>query len=228
MIFVKNGCISKKVKIAVSGMCLFIASATVSAAAADEVSLPEPQIQQGMSVMQALEKRQTSRNFSEVPLTSAQLSHILWAANGMNRPGSEGRTVPVAMGVHSIDVYAVTTEGIFLYQPKTHSLHCVAEGDFRMATTKGQAFVGKAPLTLVYVADAAQWQNARHVPTAEKQAVYDIAAAGAMVQSVGLVAAAEGLGTCVRGSIDHDAFRSAARLEEGQSILLAQTIGALP
>ena len=51
MIFVKNGWISRKVKIAVSGMCLFIASATVSAAAVDEVFLPEPQIRQGMSVM---------------------------------------------------------------------------------------------------------------------------------------------------------------------------------
>ena len=43
----------------------------------------------------------------------------------------------------------------------------------------------------------------------------------------GAGAAAEGLGTCVRASVDHDAFGEADRLQDGQTILLAQTLGVL-
>ena len=224
--------VGKKLRLAISGMFLLsgilLAPALSSAAELSEITLPKPQIQSGMSVMQALSKRQSSRAFADKAISPAQLSNILWAADGINRPDNGGRTNPAALGVRSIEVYAVTSEGIFRYTPESHTLQPVASGDFRMATTTGQAFVGKAPLTLVYVADSAKWQNARHVPTADKQSVFDSIAAGAMTQSVGLAAAAEGLGTCIRGSIDHEAFGKAADLREGQHIIIAQTIGVLP
>ena len=220
-----NVSVKARIKAALSGACLMSCLLFVPAAAgaaADEILLPEPQVKTGMPVMQA------SRSFADSEISAAQLSHVLWAANGINRPESGGRTNPAAMGVHSVDVYAVTTEGIYLYQPEAHSLHLVAEGDFRMTTTTGQGFVGDAPLTLVYVSDSSAWQNARRVPPEEQQTLYGGMAAGAMTQSVSLVAASEGLGTCVRASIDHDAFSEAARLQEGQTILLAQTLGVLP
>ena len=48
-----------------------------------------------------------------------------------------------------------------------------------------------------------------------------------MAQSVALVLEAEGLGGCVRGSVDEDRFRQAAELDDNQEIILAQTIGAI-
>lgn len=223
---------SPKIKIALSGVCLasclLFASAPAGTAEAADISLPFPQTESGMPVMQALAKRQTSRDFADAELSPAQLSQIFWAANGVNRPESGKRTNPAALGVHSVEVYAVTAEGIYLYQPEAHALQSVAEGDFRMTTTTGQAFVGQAPLTLVYVGNASAWENARRVPSGEQQVLYDSIAAGAMTQSVALAAAAEGLGTCVRASVDHDAFGEAAHLQEGQTVLLAQTLGVLP
>ncbi|SEH37584.1 Nitroreductase family protein [Selenomonas sp. KH1T6] len=65
-------------------------------------------------------------------------------------------------------------------------------------------------------------------PPVDKQVQFDSIAAGAMAQSVGLVAASEGLGTCVRGSIDHEAFAKVANLQKGQTVVIAQTIGVLP
>ena len=62
-----------------------------------------------------------------------------------------------------------------------------------MTTTAGQSFVGKAPLTLVYVADSVAWESARRVHPIDQQMIFDSVTAGAMAQSVGLVAAAEGL-----------------------------------
>ena len=208
--------------------CMLFAPLMPSKASAAEISLPQPQIEAGMSVMQALEKRKTSRSFSDTDISPSQLSNILWAANGINRPESNGRTNPAALGVHSVEVYVVTAEEIYLYQPQNHTLQPIAEGDFRMTTTTGQTFVGNAPLTLVYVGNSSVWEASGRVPSDDKQVLYDSIAAGAMTQSVALIAAAEGIGTCVRGSIDHDAFGEAAHLQDGQMILLAQTLGVLP
>ena len=228
----KYAFVSSKIKVALSGVCLaacmLFAPGAPGMAEAAEISLPQPQIEEGVSVMQALSKRQTSRSFSDADISSSQLSHILWAANGVNRPASDGRTNPAALGVHSVEVYAVTAQGIFLYQPQTHTLQSIAEGDFRMTTTTGQAFVGEAPLTLVYVGNASAWENGSRVPSGEQQVLFDSIAAGAMAQSVALVSAAEGIGTCVRASIDREAFGEAAHLKDGQTILLAQTLGVLP
>ena len=228
MSVVKYGFVSPKIKIALSGVCLTSCLLFTPAVAGAAVEMPAPQIEGGVSVMQALAKRQTSRSFAETDIAPSQLSHILWAANGVNRPESDGRTNPAALGVHSVEVYVVTANGIFLYQPKTHTLQSVAEGDFRMTTTSGQPFVGEAPLNLVYVGNASAWENVGRSLPADRQVLYDSIAAGAMAQSVALVAAAEGLGTCVRASVDHDAFGEAARLQDGQTILLAQTLGVLP
>ena len=208
--------------------CLLFAPVVASAASGGDIVLPAPQIQDGISVMQALAIRQSSRSFAAADISLSQLSHILWAANGSNRQEKAGRTNPAALGVYSVDVYVVTGKGIYLYQPKTHALKTVAEGDFRMATTMGQSFVGKAPLTLVYVSNADVWQKASRVPSADKQMQFDCIAAGAMAQSVGLVAASEGLGTCVRGSIDQETFAKAAHLQKEQTVLIAQTVGVLP
>ena len=218
----KSDSVRSRIKFALSSVCvvscvLFTPVAPSVAKAAD-ISLPNPQMEAGMSVMQALAKRQTSRSFSGEELTPSQLSHILWAANGVNRPDSDGRTNPAALGVHSVEVY----------QPKTHTLESIADGDFRMTTTTGQPFVGEAPLNLVYVGNSSAWENAGRGPSGEKQVLFDSIAAGTMAQSVSLVAAAEGIGTCVRASVDHAAFSEAAHLQDGQTILLAQTLGVLP
>jgi len=229
---VKKNCVTKKINLVLSGIFLFggllLVPGVSGATRTNAVSLPPPQITDSVSVMKALSERKSSRNFAVSPISDEQLSKILWAANGINRPGSEGHTTPAAMGVQSVHVYAVTDKGIFLYEPQSHSIRLQNKGDYRMTTTKGQSFVGKAPLTLVYVADSVAWENARRIPTGDQQMIFDSVAAGAMAQNVGLVAAAEGLGTCVRASIDHEAFARAAHLLNSERVIIAQTIGVLP
>lgn len=50
-----------------------------------------------------------------------------------------------------IDVYAVAADGVWLYEPKSHSLQPQREDDLRKLTG-AQDFVAGAPLNLVYVA----------------------------------------------------------------------------
>ena len=195
-----------------------------SHAAQSEINLPTVQISDGLSVMQALQNRKSDRNFVEKDLTAAQLAKILWAANGITHD-KDKRVNPAALGVYSVEVYAVTREGIYLYDANKHRLKLIAEGDFRALTTTGQSFVEKAAVNLIYVETPEVWTGARRTPPRDAQISFANIAVGAMVQSVALAAQTEGLGNCVRGSINRDAFKQAAKLSDEKNILLAQSVG---
>ena len=191
---------------------------TTTACAAQE--LPDD-----LTVMQALSQRKTSRNFVDRDLSEAQLLKILWAANGINRPDGK-RVNPVALGVYSVEVYAVTRTGIYRYDEVANKLNLIAAGDYRMTTTTGQAFVGKAAVNLVYVETPDAWLNSKHrAPSREQQLAFANIAVGSMIQSVALAADTEGLGNCVRGSINRDEFAKVAKLSADKTILLAQSVG---
>ncbi|MBQ7723213.1 MAG: nitroreductase family protein, partial [Selenomonadaceae bacterium] len=99
----------KRFLVALTAMA-FMSTTTFAA----DMTLPPPHSNDKLSVMQALSQRKSSRNFVDEALSPVQLSKILWAANGLNRENGK-RTIPVALGVYSVEVYAVTSEGIFLY-----------------------------------------------------------------------------------------------------------------
>ena len=197
---------------------------TTACTASGDMILPPPNLNAKLTVMDALNQRQSARNFVDKALTPAQMSKILWAANGINRDNGK-RTVPVANGVYSVEVYAVTKEGIYLYDAKNHKLNLIAEGDYRSATTTGQSFVSKAALNLVYVETPEAWKSANRTPPRESQIYSANVTIGAMVQNVALVAQTEGLGNCVRGSINREEFRIVAKLSADKIILLAQSVG---
>lgn len=77
------------------------------------------------------------------------LSDLLWAAAGINRPESGKRTSPTAMNKQEIDVYVCLQEGAYLYHPKANSLEPVTKEDLRPAVGGGQGFVATAPVCLV-------------------------------------------------------------------------------
>ncbi|MBR1580651.1 MAG: nitroreductase family protein [Selenomonadaceae bacterium] len=130
-------------------------------------------------------------------------------------------------GEYVIDVYAIMADGIYLYEPRDHKLVLINDGDHRELASKKPGFPRTAPLNLVYVAYTGDMKKSPHASDATKQARYLGVAAGTMAQSVALVLEAEGLGGCVRGSVDGEQFRLAAELNDDQEIILAQTIGAI-
>ena len=170
--------------------------------------------------MAALNKRQSSRSFSSKKLPDQVLANLLWSAGGINRHDSGKRTAPTAMNKQEITIYAALEEGLYVYEPKRHALVLVLDKDIR-ALTGRQAFVNKAALNLVYVAnmtDAAGF-------TSEEKMLYAGADAGFIGQNVYLFCASEGLSTVVRGFIDKDALGKALGLKPQQKIILAQTVG---
>lgn len=210
-----------------SAVAVMIIMSTTSHAAQGDINLPTVEIKSNeLSVTEALQQRKSSRDFIDKDLTPARMAKILWAADGINRDDGK-RVNPAAVGVYSVEVYAVTREGIYLYDADNHKLKLIAEGDYRSITTTGQSFVSKAAVNLVYVETPDAWTGARIIPSREAQLSFANITAGAMVQSVALIAETEGLGNCVRGSINRDEFRKVAKLSAEKTILLAQSVGVV-
>ena len=71
------------------------------------IQLPPPQIHGGKPVMEALSLRSSNRDFADEDLPDQTLSNLLWAAFGINRPGSGLRTAPSAVDWMETDIYVV-------------------------------------------------------------------------------------------------------------------------
>src|SRR5512135_1334310 len=100
------------------------ATATPRLAAAQEakaITLPSPRNDGGEPLLRALKLRRSTREYSDRQLTPQVLSDLLWAAFGINRPSGD-RTAPYWRHVMVIDVYAVMEDGVWLYEPKSHTL----------------------------------------------------------------------------------------------------------
>ena len=101
----------------VAGVVIGLAAAPLALSLGDalaqggaDVTLPPPQTEGGMPLMQALKARRTSRSFAPEELTPQTLSNLLWAAFGVNRPDGH-RTAPSARNWQEIDIYVATSRG---------------------------------------------------------------------------------------------------------------------
>jgi SagB-type dehydrogenase family enzyme len=199
---------------------VFIFTPIVMAQDLKPVQLPAPQLDGGKPLMQALKLRQSSRSFDSKAIPLQELSNLLWAAYGINRPESGKRTAPSAMNWQETDVYVVLQEGTYIFEAKAHYLQPVAAGDLR-GSTGSQGFVKEAPLNLVYVADD---EKASRVNDENKK-IFNAVNVGCIVQNVYLYCASQGLVSVVRASVDRDVLSPLLKLKAAQRIVVAQTVG---
>ena len=214
------------IALAIFGTMASSATGTPAPDKLENIKLVSPDKTGGMPLMKALKSRKTTRDISGRELSPKQLSELVWSANGINRKDGK-RTSPAAQNRQEIDLYVVLKEGIYLYEAATHSLIPVVEGDYRKETGQ-QDFVEIAPVNLVFVLTAGKKGGSAR--RADREAEEDrirmaCISAGCQTQNVSLYCASEGLGTTVRGWIDRERFSKAAKLQEGQYILIAQTVG---
>lgn len=184
------------------------------------VTLPEPDRTGGMPLMSALARRRSGREFAKTPIDTRQLSELLWAADGINRPDVQEHTAPSAMNAQEIDIYIALAEGLYRYDARAHALDLVAHSDARRVTGL-QEFVDVAPLDLVYVAD---YDRMFTIPP-DRRREYAAICAGAIAQNVYLYCASTGLETVVRGLFDAAPLGEALGLGPHQHIVLTQTVG---
>ena len=194
-----------------------------AAAGAADVSLPEP-ARDAMPLGEALGARATHREFSSAALTDQELSDLLWAANGYNRPNVRKRTAPTAINRQEIDLYVCRADGAFLYDAASNSLHQVCTNDLRGLTGRPgpNNFALAAPVALVYVVDFERQGMQARPQDAFKYACVDCGFVG---QNVYLHCAAAGLNTVFLGSLRPAEIAAALGLPETRVPLFAQTVG---
>ena len=176
---------------------------------AQDIKLPAPKKTGGMPLMEAINQRQSTREFSSKELSQQTLSNLLWVAYGFNR--TDKRVVPSANNKQEFDVYVVLQKGIYLYDAKANSLILKSKGDFRKSTGK-QDYVASAPVNLVFVANTEKSNSGS-------------ADCGFISQNVYLFCASENIGTVVRGYFDKEELSKVLNLSPKQDIILTQTVG---
>ena len=168
-------------------------------------SLPTPNKERAGELMQALSDRQSIREYADTPISLQDLSDLLWAANGVNRPDGK-RTAPSAVNRQDIKVYVIDSEGTWLYEHTGHELLKVADGDFRQPIRENVP-----PINLVLVADN-EWQ-------------WSGVDAGYVSQNIYLFCAANNMATVAMGMFDKEVVASALKLTPEQQIVLVHPVG---
>ena len=180
------------------------------------VVLNTPDKTRGLPVMQALEKRSSASAFSSDKLKLQDLSDLLWAANGINRPDLKKRTAPSAMNAQDIDVYVFMEEGVYLYNASGQTLEPVVAGDQRLLVAGRQTEFAKAAILLVMVSDISRF------PGSDDAGKLSMAAmdAGLVSQNISIFCAGVGLSTRPRATMDLVKLREILKLKDSQYPLL--------
>ena len=215
----------------------FCALPSSSWSASDPVQLPKPSITGKMPVEQAMARKKSVREFSNKPLSLAEVSQLLWAANG-NLPmdaisGATTKVIPSAGGLYPLEVFVVCgkgsvtglPEGVYQYNPAANSLVSLATGDNRMIVASAcwsQMWMAKAPIMIVIGGVFARTMAKYR----EQGTQYVWMEAGNSSQNVFLQAESLGLKIATVGAFQSTQFlATAAKLPTGVIPLLVMPAG---
>lgn len=186
---------------------------------AQDIKLPAPDKTRGCAVMEALANRKSVREYSDRMLSDKDLSDLLWAASGVNRPDGK-LTSPTARNRQEIRLYAFTKDGVYLYQPESHSLKQNVKGDYRNLIAGGQSFAALAPVCLLMVADMDKYGN-----NGDHARLMVSVDTGIMSENINIFCSATGLCTVPRGTMDDKGLIKLLNLNENQFPLINNPVG---
>lgn len=195
------------------------------------INLPPPAQQSQISIEEALARRRSVREYSSNPLTVAEISQILWAAQGINRKGGY-RTAPSAGALYPLEVYLVSGEvknldpGIYRYHPDGHKLEKTLDGDKRDVLSKaalGQESINSAPAVILI---AAVYERTA-LKYGERASRYVHMEVGSAAENIYLQAVSLDLGTVFIGAFYDDQVQKVLKLDQDEAPLSIMPIGRL-
>ncbi len=201
---------------------------------AQRVALPHPRPYRGPSSFEeAVDARRSRRSYSGRPLSLAELSRLLYAAQGITQRQGELRAAPSAGALYPIELYALAHNvdglepGIYHYAVPAHELELMQAGDQRAAVVRaglGQGHLGQANVCIVLSAIFQRVRWKYH----ERAYRYALIEAGLIGQNLYLAAASLGLGACAVGAfLDDDLNRLLGLDGEEEAALLMVTGGTI-
>lgn len=196
------------------------------------VQLPGPKLKGKMSLEEAIKKRRCVRRYKEKPLSLAQLSQLLWAANGVTGKKSYYRAAPSAGALHPLDFYVVVgkgsvkglDEGVWHYNPPRHTIDRVTEGDLRGGLQNAalrQKQVGTAQVVIVVTVEYRRTTK-KYGDRGNRYAIMD---AGFASENLFLQVQTLGLAACVVGAFRDAQVSKLLNLPKTHEPLLLLTIG---
>jgi SagB-type dehydrogenase family enzyme len=165
--------------------------------------LPPPSLEGGTSLEETLARRRSVREFDDTPLTAAELGQLLWAAQGLTDERGF-RTAPSAGALYPLELYVVTANGVFHYEPQGHQLSAVRLDDPRAALYEAalrQEAVRGAPAVFVV---SAVYARTEQKYGAQRSPRYVHLEAGHTAQNLLLQAVALGLGAVPIGAFQDE------------------------
>jgi protease I len=106
------------------------------------IQLPEPNRAGAVSLETAINMRRSVQQFADTSLSFAQIGQLVWAGQGITDKQQDLRAVPSAGGLYPIELYLVTPEGVFVYNPESHSLKQTSSLDLRKQLSAAASGLG--------------------------------------------------------------------------------------
>jgi len=186
--------------------------------------LPAPRPKGTLTLEEALVQRRSVREFSTAQLTPAELGQLLWAAQGVTSPHGF-RTAPSAGALYPLEVYAVTREGAYRYEPQAHRLILHLRGDLRAALYEAALRQDPVLNASAVIVIAAVYARTAQKYGEERSPRYVHLEAGHAAQNVLLQAVALDLGAVPIGAFSDEQVRQVLELPSDQQPLYLIAVG---
>lgn len=196
------------------------------------IELPAPRIEGSHNLNQLLQQRRSRRNFGSGPITLAQLSQLLWSAQGITDE-SGLRTAPSAGALYPLEIYVIAGQvrdldtGLYHYRVKTHSLTQIDKGDLRQSLTLAaldQTMIEEAAAIIVITGDYARTQR-KYGSRAGRYVHIEV---GHVAQNIYLQATALKLATVIVGAFEDHKVHQILQLDESLTPLALLPIARQP
>jgi SagB-type dehydrogenase family enzyme len=164
-------------------------------------------------------------------LTLVEVSQLLWAAQGINRPGGY-RTAPSAGALYPLELYLVSGQvdqlpsGVYRYHPENNSLEQLMLGDFRRELSQAalnQESVQDAP-AVILISAIYQRTTGKY---GERGIQYVHMEVGSAAENVYLQAVSLNIGTVIIGAFHDDQVKSLLKLDVQEQPLCLLPVGKI-
>ncbi len=187
------------------------------------IPLPAPDMRGNTPLEQVIAARRSVREFSPETLTLQELSHLLWAAQGITH-GSR-RTVPSAGSSYPLELYVSTPNGFYHYEPRRHALELHFAGDLRPALYWAAQWRGSIRHAAAVFVITAVYERVTRQYGSERSPLYVHLEAGHAAQNLLLQATALGLASVPIGGFYDDQVEQALALPKSQEPLYLIAVG---
>lgn len=194
------------------------------------ISLPPPELKGSCSLEECLQKRRSVREFSRRSISSAQLSQLLWSAQGITGHADRKRTPPSAGGLHPLETYVVVGNvdglepGIYKYTAGIHALAQSDDTDVRQAigiAALNQTWLADAPVAFVFAA-IYERTTGKYGDRGMRYVHMDV---GFAAENLHLQVVALGMSTVVIGAFDDDEVHQVMGLSSEERPQLIMPVG---